>query len=114
MDEELDWLLFKVGNFSLSSRNEIVLNEKRLRPKRIFRDTPPDKDIWAVTGNTGVVKGHISGTPFYLSVGGRKGFQKVWVARLERNISKLLLVPLCRTILTAPTNSAWRQRILGR
>ncbi|KAH0543167.1 hypothetical protein FGG08_002512 [Glutinoglossum americanum] len=86
VDEALDWLLFKIENINFSAGNEMVLNEKKLLPKRSDRDTPPDRNVWVATGNTGVVKGHISGTVFYLNIGCQKGFQKVWVVRLERDI----------------------------
>jgi len=57
------------------------------RAINVARDGPRDAEVVTVTASGGKIKGRLSGTPSYMRLPGKRIFQEVWTARLERSLA---------------------------
>jgi hypothetical protein len=94
----LDWAIFPIErNMTRKTVRGLHVNEMLSQdrasdsPKVVtsFAEHPStDREIWAVSGSVGVLKGFSSAAPFYLRLEGSQEFTKTHVVQLEQKISK--------------------------
>ena len=55
---------------------------------QVASDESRDVEVFAVTSSRGVIRGTLSGTPYYCGMTKNKSFQKYWTAHLEHSVGK--------------------------
>jgi hypothetical protein len=89
---DLDWALVEIELLSFKAANVISFEiEKNIHyryPLRINPGGPADCDVLIATGSKGVVKGHMSGTPYFLKMPLGQVFHEVWHVQLQDIIGR--------------------------
>jgi hypothetical protein len=79
------WFLKEPNKLSYEYNGEI----RHVYPREIERAVTEDHQILAATGSKGVVKGEISGSPYFIKLPFSNLFQEIRLVRLENTIGML-------------------------
>jgi hypothetical protein len=92
-NNDLDYALVDIELESFKAPNQISMNisgeVRHKHPQEISQIPTKDCKILAVTGSKGVIKGEMSGVPYYMRMPFGKKFQEVRLVRLESTIGKI-------------------------
>ncbi len=96
-----DWAIILIEDEEYKKPNTITVPTQADRAgktgtiAKVASDELKDLEVLAVTSSRGIVRGRVSGTPYYSGVIGNTLFQKWWTAHLEHPIGKsFMLAPM--------------------
>jgi len=91
-DSGVDWALVEIDHINPHSYNSIIVNDgiitKVLSVEGIARTRIIEKEVIAMTGAKGLIRGILSRNSTYLRTANAPSFQELWTIRMESHIGK--------------------------